>query len=231
MKMISFCQSVLGHTNSCLVCDIVSDTGTCGRLVLPVSGLLFSSAGSEGGSRLSSRLLILFLSWISSFRRCLTWDDSSGRGCPFTVETQSIISLSGRGANMWSTMQSPDYPVSTICNKAGCVNCFRLHDTPSAVSAQWLLLKPHVWDTHMHVRLRLTSTSLAWEKEKKKIPHTSLHIYPSLLMFSLASLYDPFLAERGRASTKFIGQEITSSGWKKNSSDNGYKVCPQTHTS
>lgn len=168
--------------------------GTCGRLVLPVSGLLLSSAGSEGGSRLSSRLLIRFLSWISSFRRCLTWDDSSGRGCPFTAETQSIISLSGRGANMWSTMQRTGYPPSRIFKRA--LQGFRLHDTPTDCRiSPGLLLKSHVWDAHLHVRLRSHRPAIDLYKLGQET-HTSPHIFPSLPMFSVASLYDPFGRKR-----------------------------------
>lgn len=62
-----------------------------GRVHVPVSGLVLSGTDSEGGSRLSSRLLTLFLKWISSLRRCFTWDDSSGRGCPFTAKTQTLF--------------------------------------------------------------------------------------------------------------------------------------------
>lgn len=82
---------------------------SCG---IPVCGLLLSSVGSAGGSRLSSRLLILFLNWISSLRRCFTWDDSSGRGWPFTIrknKTQMNDSFSTRCATRYRSMNSVSY--------------------------------------------------------------------------------------------------------------------------
>lgn len=52
---------------------------------LPLSGAVAARPGSVGGSRLSKRLLTLFLSSMSSLRRYFTWLDSKGRGWPFTV--------------------------------------------------------------------------------------------------------------------------------------------------
>lgn len=53
---------------------------------LPLSGAVAVRPGSVGGSRVSRRLLTLFLSSISSLRRYFTWLDSKGRGWPFTEE-------------------------------------------------------------------------------------------------------------------------------------------------
>lgn len=50
------------------------------NLYLPLSGAVAAKPGSEGGSKLSKRLLTLFLSSISSLRRYFTWLDSKGRG-------------------------------------------------------------------------------------------------------------------------------------------------------
>lgn len=56
----------------------------CVCVCLPLSGAVAVRPGSEGGSRVSRRLLTLFLSSISSLRRYFTWLDSKGRGWPFT---------------------------------------------------------------------------------------------------------------------------------------------------
>lgn len=55
---------------------------------LPLSGAVAARPGSVGGSRLSRRLLTLFLSSMSSLRRYFTWLDSKGRGWPFTVDNR-----------------------------------------------------------------------------------------------------------------------------------------------
>lgn len=168
---------------------------------IPVSGWLLSSAGSEGGSRLSSRLLIRFLSWISSLRRCLTWDDSSGRGCPFTAETRSIISLDWRRASMRSTMKRADYPGELLNELFQAPRHTRSLTHWLTVESTRLLHESHVWDTHMHVRLRSHRPAIDLYKlglEK----YTSLHIFPPLPLFSIASLYDPFGRKRQGCNQK-----------------------------
>lgn len=60
----------------------------CVNVSLPLSGAVAVRPGSVGGSRLSRRLLTLFLSSISSLRRYFTWLDSKGRGWPFTKEEE-----------------------------------------------------------------------------------------------------------------------------------------------
>lgn len=118
---------------------------------------------------------------------------------------------------MWSTMKRADNVVSNICNSVLQGWLHKLFQAPqhthSLQNKPHLLLKSHIWDTHLHVRLRshrpaIDLYRLGLEK------YTSLRIFPSLPMFSAASLYDPF-GRKGRAATKNIGQEITSSGLKK----------------
>lgn len=60
------------------------------RVHLPLSSAVAASPGSVGGSRLSRRLLTLFLSSMSSLRRYFTWLDSKGRGWPFTADNGMI---------------------------------------------------------------------------------------------------------------------------------------------
>lgn len=210
--------------------SVFRDTGLCTIFILtrtriegwfyraiPVSGLLFSSAGSEGGSRLSSRLLILFLSWISSLRRCLTWDDSSGRGCPFTVETQSINHFS-----QWERCKYVEHNeknrklVSKICNSVLQGSLHKLFQAPrhthSVQNKPHLLLKSHVWDTHMHVRLRSHRPAvdlymLGLEK------YTSLQIFPPLPVLCHLTLW-PFWQKEAGLQPKTLDRKSHYLAWR-----------------
>lgn len=78
-------------------------------------------------------------------------------------------------------LKRADCPVIvTECYKAVCLNCFRLHNTPShSRISPSLLLKSHVWDTHVHVSLRRHSPAIDLYKLDLENTQLSISSLPS----------------------------------------------------